>query len=353
MEKLIDLLNEVTTYHAVSGNEKHLSDFLHQKFLTLADDVIYDNLGSIYAVKKSEHEDPLKVMITGFLDEPGFIIKDIKQDGKILVLFLGLSELCISPGTKVAINKLDKDNSMYLYGCISDKKTNKKNEYFIDFGFKSAQEAWDYSLNYGDMVCFDIEPFVSYNKEIYFAKALRRSYGLVHILYLLESLQHTKLPFDLYLGATVLNEVGNRGAQTATHRVSPDLAITLDVSPLTSNINSIDEQLNITLGAGPLVTYYDKSILPNRALISYMKQVATTESIVLQPYFSMSSSDAGWIHKLSVGTPTMLLNILGANMNSPSNMISLKDLYDSIMLSKKMLELLKPKDINGFKKENR
>lgn len=48
---------------------------------------------------------------------------------------------------------------------------------------------------------------------------------------MLKDLKDETLPNILYSGATVQEEVGLRGAQTAAHTIKPDLFFALDASP--------------------------------------------------------------------------------------------------------------------------
>lgn len=84
-----DLLNKLCEIDSVSGDEKDLSLSLKKEYEHLADTVIYDNLGSIFAVKKSKQENAPRVMVVGHMDEAGFIVKKINQNGTIKALALG------------------------------------------------------------------------------------------------------------------------------------------------------------------------------------------------------------------------------------------------------------------------
>lgn len=52
-QETINLIQSLTDINGVASNERLVAARLKQDYEQLADEVIYDNLGSIYAVKKS------------------------------------------------------------------------------------------------------------------------------------------------------------------------------------------------------------------------------------------------------------------------------------------------------------
>ena len=58
---------------------KTISKLLKEYYAPYCDEIIYDNLGSIYGVIKSEKENPTTVLVTAHMDELGFIVKKSKK----------------------------------------------------------------------------------------------------------------------------------------------------------------------------------------------------------------------------------------------------------------------------------
>ncbi|WP_082147270.1 zinc-binding metallopeptidase family protein [Enterococcus massiliensis] len=159
------------------------------------------------------------------------------------------------------------------------------------------------------------------------------------------------LPFDLYVGCTVQEQVGLRGAQTATNLVQPDLAIILDTQK-EMNYQEIKEKSG-TIGRGLLLTYYDTTVLPNRYLLRSMKEACEAHEVSYQLHYSLEDSDAGWINKLRTGCPTLLLGLSVRNMNTPSQIVSLKDYQSLVRGLMFFIQELTVEKIQAFKEENR
>lgn len=75
----IALMEELTQAVGISGDERNISKIMKTHMEPYADEIIYDNLGSIFAVKKSGKPNALRVMICGHMDEVGFMIQVLRR----------------------------------------------------------------------------------------------------------------------------------------------------------------------------------------------------------------------------------------------------------------------------------
>ena len=107
------------------------------------------------------------------------------------------------------------------------------------------------------------------------------------------------------------------------------------------------------MGKGILVRYYDKGMMPNRALLDELVSVCESNQIDYQHYYSMSLTDAAWIHKLFAGCPTLHVGICARNPHTANAEI---DLHDYECAKRSALEVLKglnASKIDAFKEANR
>ena len=77
MSKSIERFRELTMLDGTSGFESEISKYLEENLSKYADEIKYDNLGGIYAIKKSKKEDAKTVMISAHMDEVGFIVTKV------------------------------------------------------------------------------------------------------------------------------------------------------------------------------------------------------------------------------------------------------------------------------------
>lgn len=352
--KTLELMKELTQVIAVSGNEIKISKILQKYYKEYADEIVYDNLGSVYGVKKSKKQNAPKVMISSHMDEVGFIIKDFTKNGLIKVLSLGPACKQGLLGQRVRV--ITNDGEEYKGTIVSKSSANKDKvlddeNILIDIGSTSKEELSALGIRLGDSIVVDGSFEVLATGKRIMSKAWNSRYGCVLGVELLELLKNVELDVDLYVGCTVQHEVGLRGSQTATNLVNPDLAIVLDC--LVADDISGDADSVGKLGEGILINFYDRSMMPNRALLNYLMDTCKNNGIQHQFYYSMSDGDGGWIHKLLKGCPTLNACICARNVDNNSSIIDVNDYLSAREAIIKVVKSLNTEMIEMFRTENR
>lgn len=349
--KTLSLLEEFTQIIGISGDEKQVSQALAKQYESLCDEIVYDNLGSIFAVKRCGKPDAKRVMVCAHMDEVGFMITEIHNNGTMSFIKIGSIDDASMHAQRVKV----KANREVVYGTIiaEDEAIQKCNgkAMRIDVGAKSAQEVKEMGIHVGDSVVLD-GPFQVLGKgKRVISKAFQNRFGCVLGIELLEALKGVTLPFDLYVGASVMEEVGIRGGITATGLIQPDLGIVLDCS-MAQDVKG-NENANGKLGEGVLIRYYDKGMMPNRGLLQAFETLCEKEEIKHQPFYSMGQNDAAWIHKLFSGCPTLNICICARNGHTASTMIDLNDYSCAKQSAISFVKQLDEKQIQYYKEFNR
>ena len=82
-----EMLKNISLVNGISGFEKNATRLMKSYIEDCVDEIQYDRLGSLVGIKKGEGS--LKVLITGHIDEIGFLVKDIDEGGFIKVQPIG------------------------------------------------------------------------------------------------------------------------------------------------------------------------------------------------------------------------------------------------------------------------
>ena len=352
--KTLELMRELTQVIAVSGNEIKISKILQNYYGKYTDEIVYDNLGSVYGVKKSKKPNAPKVMISSHMDEVGFIIKDFTKNGLIKVLSLGpdCKQGLLGQRVRVMTNDGEEYKGTIVAKSNSDKdKVLDADKILIDIGASSIEDFSSLGIRLGDSIVIDGSFEVLATGKRIMSKAWNSRYGCALGVEILEALKDIELDVDLYVGCTVQHEVGLRGSQTATNLISPDLAIVLDC--LTADDISGDSDAVGKLGEGVLINFYDKSMMPNRALLNHLMTICKNNGIPNQFYYSMCDGDGGWIHKLLRGCPTLNACICARNVENNSSIIDVNDYLAARESVTKVVKSLNTEMIEMFRTENR
>lgn len=348
----INLFKTLSELNAIAGQENEVAKFLRKTYTDLGYPTVTDNLGSIFAYKKSKTTNAPKVMVVGHMDEVGFICLGIEPNG----LLKGHAVGGINSQRLLAHRVLLKTRSgAYLYGSIDAipphlmteedaKKPVQIKDMLFDFGYKSDEEAKNAGVYIGAMMVVEGSFRLLNDGKRLLGKAFDDRYGIVLGIELLEKLKNVELDVDLYVGGSVQEEVGTRGAETATYLIKPDLAIVLDTSPARDSTG--DKKALGQLGGGVLLRYVDRSMIAFPELLAYQEKAVEKTKVKCQFFDSPGGTDAGIIHKSVGGVLTLTHCLCARNIHTCSTVL---DVEDYLAAQKSLLWMIK--DLNGAKIE--
>ncbi|MDM8310910.1 MAG: M42 family peptidase [Clostridium cadaveris] len=349
----LELMKKLTQISAVSGNEVGVSKLLQSYYKKYTDEIIFDNLGSVFAVRRCGLENVPKVLVSGHMDEIGFLVQDITEKGLIKMLPLG--SICNEGLIGQRVNIVNRKGEEFRGIIMSSSKDASKlvdiKNLVVDMGMSTKEEVLNLGIQLGDSIVVEGDFEILAGGKRLLSKAWNNRFGCVMGIEILEALKEEKLEVDLYVGATVQHEVGLRGAQTSTNLVQPDLGIVLDC--LSANDVTGEKDGVGKLGEGVLINYYDKSMMPNRALLNCLVETCKEKNIKHQYYFSLGDGDNGWIHKLLRGCPTLTACICARNLQTNSGIIDANDYVAAKEAVISVIKSLNAEKVEAFKAENR
>ena len=342
----LELLETLTQLNGISGHETEVRKYLKETYTNLGYETIKDNLGSIFAVKKCGKENAKKVLVVAHMDEVGFMVTGITLNGMIKATAVG----GLNDQTLLSSRVLLKGSKGYLYGAIGSlpphlmsaadrERPTPLGSMLFDFGFTSKEDALEAGAYIGAMMVIEGKFNVLHNGKRLVAKAFDDRFGLAVGIELLEALKDKELDYDLYIGGSVQEEVGCRGAMTSSTLIKPDLTIVVDCSP--SRDSSGNKEELGQLGEGVLLRVIDGSMIAFPKLIKYQQEQAAECGVKVQYFTSPGGTDAGQIHKNYDGIPTLTHCLVSRNIHTCSSIL---DSYDYYCAKKSLLYMLKHLD---------
>ncbi len=326
------LFESVTQAMGVMGDEQEVAALLKTYYEGYCDEIIYDNLGSIYAVKKSKQPDAMRVMVAAHMDEVGFKVGGIFEDGtlKFAPAASGIWEQVVMTSRIILKTRTGKKIKGVVDAIPPHTLTPQLRaspmavkDMIVDIGCQSRQEVLDLGVGLNDSIVLD-GPFVELNDgSRLLSKAFDNRYGCILGIEVLQALKNIELPYDLYIGADVQEEAGLRGAVTATNMIKPDFAIVLDCSPAVDMGNN-KEGFGF-LGKGVLNRFTDGGMIAFSELLEWQRKECQKNKVPFQYYLSLGGTDAGVIHKAQAGVLTLTHCICARNIHTPASIIDLND----------------------------
>ena len=354
MDSTEKLFKELTEVPGVPGYESEVRAVLRRHLEPVAK-IQHDKLGSIIGVKRGSADSP-RVMLAGHMDEVGFMVSLITDEGFIRFVPLGGWWDQVMLAQRVVV----KTSAGDVFGILGAKpphllerdeaqKLVKKKDMYIDIGATSADEVKACGVRLGDPI-IPICPFTVLSPgKTYMAKAWDDRLGCALFIQALERLKKQKHPNTVYGVGTVQEEVGVRGAKTSVYNVNPDVAIILEVD-IAGDVPGIKAEESTTkLGQGPSLLLYDARMIPNLRLRDLVISVAKENEIPLQ--FSTiqgGATDGAMIHLHNEGVPTVVLGVPTRHIHSHAGILHRDDYDHALNLLVKLIMRLDGSTVNQF-----
>ncbi|MEW4222012.1 M42 family metallopeptidase [Rossellomorea marisflavi] len=325
----LELFKTLTELPGAPGNEHAVRAFMKEQLSAYSDELVQDRLGGVFGVRKGDSDAPV-VMVAGHMDEVGFMVTSITENGMLRFQTLGgwWSQVLLAQRVQIITDNgpiIGVIGSIppHLLGEAQRSKPMDIKNMLIDIGADDKEDALRIGIKPGQQIV-PICPFTPMaNEKKILAKAWDNRYGCGLSIELLKELHGEQLPNTLYSGATVQEEVGLRGAQTAANMINPDLFFALDASP--ANDMSGDKNEFGQLGKGALLRILDRSMVTHRGIREFVLDTAETNSIPYQYFVSQGGTDAGRVHMSNEGVPSAVVGICSRYIHTHASMIHIDD----------------------------
>ncbi len=354
-----EFIEKLTQINGISGHEEKIRKELYNYLKDDVDNIHFDNLGSIIFEKQKKEPaiEDVNVMIAAHMDQIGFVVNYIDEKGFCFVKPIGgwYPTQLLTQEVEVETENGDKYIGIFGHKDIGELKKKKEIEWqdiYIDFGVNSKEELEDAGVQIGD----PITPLSSYKKLInpkfVATTAWDNRVGCAIISELTKNLKGKDIPCNLFLAGTVQEEVGIRGAKTASKVVNPDICFSIDIGAYgdTPSFNKYDSTLEC--GKGPAICIFDATSLGNKKLIKLIKKVAKENNIPYQLDIMMNGgTDNGAMHLNERGAFGVTISIPTRYGHSHNSIINTDDLENATKLFMNVIKELDSdflKDLKTF-----
>jgi len=316
-----------------------------------ADSVECDAYGSTWATLKGTSDKV--IMLESHADEIGYIIKQITDKGFLRLDRVGGSDCATARGrqlrilgTKGEVTGIIGNTAIHLRkDSLATEKAPKIHELWVDVGASSKKEVEEMGLRVGLPAVYTDGPFELANGKIV-SRALDNRLGSYICAQVFKqiALSGKKPEYTLVCLNAVQEEIGGYGAQMATHRLMPDVALCLDVTHATDTPGICQATHGVvTLGGGPSVTH---GTCNHPLVVNRLIEVAENGEIPLQHESSgrYSGTDADSIFVTRHGVSTGLVSIPIRCMHSVVETADPTDIEQTIDLMRGFVESLTPED---------
>lgn len=332
---MIDRLKEICTLDGTSGDESAVREYI-MNYIT-ADDITVDNLGNLIVFKKGKKAPKNKIMLAAHMDEVGFMVTDVTEDGFLRFAAVGGIDPRVVLGRAVRFRNgtlgVVGTKATHQQSADERKKAPDFDDMYIDIG-AADREAAEKLVSRGDTACFDSD-FFAFGDSFVKGKAIDDRAGCLIMMDMINS----ELPYDMWFAFTVQEEVGTRGAKAASFSVQPDIALVLETTTA-CDIGGVGGDKRVCqLGKGCVVSYMDRNTIYDKELYKLAFDTAEKLGLPAQTKTVVAGgNDSGAIHVSRGGVRTCAMSVPCRYLHSPSCVIKMSDFEATKALAIAMAE---------------
>ncbi len=260
---MLQTLRDLMLTEALSGHEKKMAVKMKACFAPHADEVVVDRVGNVSATLRGSDPAAPSLMVFAHMDQLGFVVRKIEENGLIQVDRLGGIPEKVLPALNVSIGTLDGEYLPAVIGVKSHHATATEEKYKVDLvtsllfdlGAHSRRDVEAAGVHVGCPVCYR-PSFTELMNGLVSGVAVDNRGGCAALAGIAEALARKRPRATVHLVASVWEEFNLRGAVFAARRLKPDLAICLDVA-LAGDTPDLSGRYDVGLSRGPTVTLYN------------------------------------------------------------------------------------------------
>ncbi|TRO53760.1 M42 family peptidase, partial [Candidatus Bathyarchaeota archaeon] len=221
---LSENLEKLSNAYGVTGREEQVGKLLIKLMKPHVDEIMVDKLENVIALKKGKKGSP-RIMIAAHMDEVGLMVKTITKEGFVQFAKMGgiddrilLAQKVIVHTQKGPLQGIIGSKPPHIQKEDERKKVVTYDQLFIDVGAENLKGVTKMGVKVGDPISFDVK-YSKLGNDLVTGKAFDDRVGCAIMIETLKHLGTTDC--TIYAVGTVQEEVGLRGAATATFGVDP------------------------------------------------------------------------------------------------------------------------------------
>ncbi len=330
-----DLLKRLCETPGVPGHEQRVRDLIMDEIKGMFDEVTTDPMGSLLCRRDAKAKDAPKVMLLCHMDEIGFLVSHISKDGFIYLqpvggfdarnLFSRRVLVCTDDGDfKGVMNPGGKP--VHISTPEDRKKIPPVGDFFVDLGMgKKTRDL----VKVGDFVVMD-EPFLEMGDK-YVSKALDNRIACWLGIEAIRKLGKKGKGAEIHVAFTCQEEVGLRGARTASYGIKPDIGLGIDVTLACDTPGVPDKDATTQQGKGFGLHVRDSSFIADKALVSDIEALAKKKKIPYQrTMLAAGGQDGAAAQQAAAGARAVGITVGTRYIHTVTEMIDKRDLQAAL-----------------------
>ena len=344
MENL-DLLKRLCETPGIPGREERVRKLIKNEIDGLFDSVETDALGNLICrrsprgkskkAEQSKHGGPLRVMQLCHMDEIGFYVTAVDDKGWLWVNPAGGFDTRNLFSRRVMVISENGDyhgvmnpggRPIHISGPKDREKVPEVKEFYVDTGLPADKVKKKFQV--GDFIVMD-EPAREMGDK-FVSKALDNRVACWLGIESVRKLHKSKAEHtcEVIVAFTTQEEVGLRGARTASHAIQPDIGLGIDVT-LACDTPGVPGEESVTKhGLGFGLHIKDSSFIADYELVKEVEKLAQKQKIPYQrTILAAGGQDGAAAQQAAAGARAVGITVGTRYIHTVTEMIDKRDLF--------------------------
>lgn len=325
-------LRDLLSSPSPSGFKTNAARRWREEASTFAAIVDHDLAGTSWASNRAKGG--LHVVVEGHIDEIGFIVTWIDENGFVWVDRIGgwedqalVGQRVLTAGREGSVRGGVGKNAAHLLKGSDREKATELSDLWIDIGAQNREDA-QARIEVGDAAVIDVRP-LQVTDDLLASRSLDNRIGAFVALETLRAIG-TDTPHRVTALAASQEEITMAGALNAAHNLRPDVVVALDVAHATDYPGAQKKSdSEVSLGGGPVLT---RGAAINEPIFRALRSAAESArvSVTVQAAGRSTGTDADAFRRSGIASAIGPVSIPNRYMHSPNEMASLSDVEGAI-----------------------
>lgn len=316
------LLKKLCDIPGPSGFEDDVRDFIRKQIEPYVDELYMDPMGNLIAIKGKN----AGVLFDAHMDEVGFMITGIREDGTLRFYQIGSVTPGMLPGKRVLIGKKQMQGVIGATPkhLLKDRQKDVSYEDLrIYIGADSKEEA-EKLVEIGDFAVFDTScHFIGAEDNAVASRNMDDRLGCYLLIRMIQNSSLTNAVFSF----SVQEETGDRGAAAVAEEIPFRYGIAIDTTSAANLPGTDPEDQVCATHKGGVMSFIDRATTYDNAFIREMYDLLLENGIPVQTKGrNAGGTNASVFQKVGIGHKTLSLSTPALFIHGPLSVVTLEDI---------------------------
>ena len=334
--KYESILGELVNIYGVSKSESSVRTFIKSNLPKWANPII-DKKGNLIL---TFGEGEVHKVFVAHMDETGYVVSDIKEDGRLELKMLGGMLQWVWEAQPAIIHLSDKKISGVFeprHDYLTTKTRKSNLPLNVNAGFSSKNEALQAGIIIGETSVTMPKEMIRLNENRVIGRSFDDRVGCAALILSLNQINPKELKNKITFVWSVEEEIGLKGSKySAINLKNASIVHPVDTYVSTDDPYTDESFANCPLGKGAVIRVLESINFVSRENFKKIRKLADDNNIKVQ--YGMTSGGTDGQPFLSYGIPSVPISWPGRYSHSPIEIMDLRDMGNLVKLIQAVIE---------------